>query len=119
MTKILPEDAMAAAEKVIEVTNDLRNKIEAEINAVSMNDAVAFSIAENDKAKAAERYDQATQEFHNRADSFKGVLDDTMLDKLEASQKELGKMAEDSVALFKKIPKPDVNIKVEGREHDE
>jgi len=104
MTKILAENPNDAARRMIEITADLADRMEAETRAVAVNDAIAFSVAEKDKEAAADLYARAAAEFRSRTPDMKGKIDPALLDRLEAVQRDLGQVARSNVSLLETLP---------------
>jgi len=103
MTNILPEQPEDAVKEMIKITESLTEDMEAETNAAAMNDAVNFSMAEQNKQKSAQVYQQAAAEFHARNDEFKTV-DVELIQKLEQTQHALGAVTQQNLKMLKKIP---------------
>lgn len=103
MNDILPKEPEAAIRKMIAVTEALTVCMEQETNAAAMNDAVAFSVAEEAKGRAAEIYQKAAAEFQARVEDFKGQ-DQALVDQLEASQHMLGEATQKNINLLKRVP---------------
>ena len=101
---ILPEDPTAAIQKLIDITAALNEKMEAESNALAMNDAVQYSVAEQGKDEAATIYHKAAEEFGARADELRGKVDTALIDELEAAQRTLAETAQKNVEMLKKVP---------------
>ena len=105
--KILPDDPEKAAKHMIDLTKLLTEKVEAETNAIAMNDAVNFSVAEQDKQKVALMYQQAAEEFHAQVTEWRGQIEKHVLDELEKAQNMLGQVTKGNVNMLKKIPGAD------------
>ena len=101
---ILPKDAAQAVQKMTQITSELADFIEAESNAVAMNDEVSFSMAEGAKAPAAERYQDAAAEFSARVPEIRGKVAPQFIDRLEEAKNRLQQVTKDNLAMLSAIP---------------
>ena len=101
---ILPNDPAQAVQKMTEITTELANFIEAESNAVAMNDEVSFTMAEGTKTPAAERYHAAAQEFRGRISQIRGHVGPQFIDRLEDAKNHLQSVTKQNLEMLSNIP---------------
>ncbi len=103
---LLPEAPNEALKMLIKLTKEAIAVLEAEDEAITRNDAVAFSVNEQNKMGRFDHYDKACKAFAARIDDMKGRVDVALLDELEALQGTLKKNAEmNNVRLGAILPK--------------
>lgn len=92
---ILPPDAEQAVNMLLDITRELRIMMEEEAGYIARRDDVALLAAEKKKNELIERYQQAAEEFKNRAAEFRAV-DRDLLERLANEQGALGLMTRDN-----------------------
>ena len=86
---VLPTDAGQALKVMIQISERLLDITDRETQALVRNDAVAFSILQNEKEAQSGKYAKASEEFRSRLEEFRNV-DKTLLNRLEKLQNDLG-----------------------------
>lgn len=93
MTNILPEDPNEAAQKMIDLTQECVSLLESEDEKITRNDAVEFTVNEQNKNKAFEYYDSACKEFMARMSDLQGKINPSLITDLLRLQAELKERA--------------------------
>lgn len=93
MTNILPEDPNEAMQKMIDLTQECVSLLESEDEKITRNDAVEFTVNEQNKQKAFEYYEQAVKELSTRIEEMKGKVDPVLITDLERLQLTLKQQA--------------------------
>jgi len=99
---ILPSDAHMAMQQLIKLSNDLMNMAENETQQLVQNDMLSFSMLQPEKEVLVRKYVQASSEFKNRLEEFRGI-DTTLLDRLDAVQKTLGERTHSNNVIVKRM----------------
>jgi len=86
---ILPQEKSQALSALIRITQNLLHLADSEAQALMQNDLTSFAILQDEKSQIAEHYAAASKEFRARIEEFRGA-DRTLLNRLEALQKDLG-----------------------------
>lgn len=100
---ILPQDPQEAVKMMIAISEELTGMINAESNAVAMNDAMTYTIAEGAKEPLLQRYERAAKEFQGRISQLRHNVPVPLVDQLEASQKALKAAAQDNITLIERF----------------
>lgn len=98
----LPDDPTEAVKFVTNIAQKLIDVMEQEGRALTMQDGVSFTAAQEDKARLADQYQKSSAEFQRRIMDFRGV-DRPLLDKLDAIQRELKTKTEENSAAMERI----------------
>ncbi|MCB1530175.1 MAG: hypothetical protein H6853_07780 [Rhodospirillales bacterium] len=93
MTKILPEDPNDAIRKMIHLTQECVSLLESEDEKITRNDAVEFTVNEQNKQKAFDYYDQAAKELSVRIEGMQGKVSPALITDLERLQLRLKQQA--------------------------
>lgn len=100
--KILPENPTDAVKFVTKIAQQLMHVMEQEGRALTMQDGVSFTAAQEDKTRLSKQYHMASEEFKQRIMDFRGV-DKALLDKLDATQRELKAKTEENSAVLDRM----------------
>lgn len=101
---VLPTEAAAAVKKMIQMTNELMAMLDGESRSMAMNDAISFSVTEQDKSKAVEAYEKAAREFLKRVGELRQQVDGMLFDQLLDAQAQLKTIAEANNRKLEVIP---------------
>lgn len=104
MSNILPDDPAAAVRQMIKLTQQLTQMVEAEGRSMTMNDAVSFSVNEQDKSAMVDQYEAASAEFTVRAGDVRQAVDGALFDELIKEQQQLKTVTESNNTKLEKIP---------------
>ena len=84
----LPENTSKALRVLIQFSEQLLDMSERETQALVQNDMATFAIIQSDKDTVSKKYADASKEFHERLEEFRGA-DIGLLDRLETLQHDL------------------------------
>ncbi|PJB69562.1 MAG: hypothetical protein CO093_10205 [Alphaproteobacteria bacterium CG_4_9_14_3_um_filter_47_13] len=99
---ILPSNATEAVKYVTKIARRLIDVMEQEGRALTMQDGVSFTAAQEDKARLSKQYQEASKEFQRRILDFRSV-DKALLDKLDGVQRELKGKSEENSAVMERM----------------
>lgn len=89
---VLPDQPVPALEAMLKITENMIDLSERETQALVHGDMLAFAILQDEKNVMANDYTQASNEFRQRIEQFRGQ-DPELIDKLEQAQNRLGQKA--------------------------
>lgn len=99
---ILPQDPTDAVKHLIRIAEQLVDIMEKEGRAMTMQDGVSFTAAQEDKTRLADSYHQAAEEFKQRLMDFRSV-DRALLDKLDAVQRALLEKSKENMDVMDRL----------------
>jgi|GEM_PF-5002929 len=102
LERILPLNCEAAIRDMIDISIKLCDICDRELEKLQEDNFVGVALIQDEKQTLSERYAQASQEFHDRLDTFKGTSPN-LLKHLETLQETLGNKARANAVILEKM----------------
>ncbi len=101
--KILPEDGNEALKKMISLTQECLNVLEAEGEKITRNDMVQFAVNDENKGRTFIYYEKAVNEFKERIAEMEGKVDPELVSELQNLQIKVSEQAANNNARLDQI----------------